>query len=92
MFEARGSKGKALSETALNKIVKKSAQKAGINKSVSFHTLRHSFATHLLEKGVNIRLIQQFMGHNSLRTTSIYLHLTNVNLACVISPLDEMNI
>ena len=56
------------------------------------HTLRHCFATHLLEKGVNLRLIQQFMGHVSLKTTAGYLHLVNVNPASVISPLDTMNV
>ena len=72
--------------------VKKSAAKAGIRKNISFHTLRHCFATHLLEAGVNIRLIQQFMGHTSIKTTTIYLHLANINPASVQSPLDSMNI
>lgn len=92
LFEAQGKKGKALSEGTLGSIVKKNGQRAGIKKNISFHTLRHCFATHLLEKGVNLRLIQQFMGHGSLKTTSVYLHLTNINLASVVSPLDEMNI
>jgi site-specific recombinase XerD len=56
------------------------------------HTLRHSFATHLLEKGVNIRYIQELLGHTSIRTTSRYLHLTHFNPALVYSPLEEMNI
>jgi integrase/recombinase XerD len=92
LFEAQGKKGKPLSGTTLNCIVKKSAAKAGIKKQVSFHTLRHCFATHLLEKGVNLRLIQQLMGHTSLRTTSGYLHLVNINPASVVSPLDSMHI
>jgi site-specific recombinase XerD len=92
LFEAQGKKGKPLSGTTLNCIVKKNASKAGIKKQVSFHTLRHCFATHLLEKGVNLRLIQQFMGHVSLRTTSGYLHLVNINPSSVASPLDSMNI
>ena len=77
LFESQMKKGQPLSENTLNNIVKKNAQKAGIKKQISFHTLRHCFATHLLEQGVNLRLIQQFMGHVSLKTTSIYLHLTN---------------
>jgi integrase/recombinase XerD len=92
LFEAQGRKGQPLSASTLNCIVKKNAAKAGIKKQISFHTLRHCFATHLLEKGVNIRLIQQFMGHVSLKTTSGYLSLANVNLANVCSPLDSMNI
>ena len=92
LFEPQGKKGKQLSETTLNAIVKKNAVKAGIKKQVSFHTLRHCFATHLLEKGVNLRLIQQFMGHVSLKTTAGYLHLVNINPASVVSPLDSMNI
>jgi len=92
LFEAYGKKGKPLSDSSLTCIVKKNASKAGIKKQVSFHTLRHCFATHLLEKGVNLRLIQQFMGHVSLKTTSGYLHLANINPASVVSPLDSMNI
>ncbi len=92
LFEAQGKKGKPLAENTLNNIVKKSAIKAGIKKHISFHTLRHCFATHLLEKGVNLRLIQQFLGHNSLKTTSVYLHLANVDLTTVTSPLDSMDV
>jgi len=92
LFESQGKKGQILSDTTLNNIVKKSAAKAGIRKNISFHTLRHCFATHLLESGVNIRLIQQFMGHTSIKTTTIYLHLVNINPASVLSPMDSMNI
>lgn len=92
LFEAQGKKGQQLSETTLGNIVKKSAKKAGITKEVSFHTLRHCFATHLLEKGVNLRLIQQFMGHVSMKTTAVYLHLVNIVPGSVTSPLDSMDI
>ena len=92
LFEAQGKKGVKLSDQTLNKIVKNSASKAGIKKQVSFHTLRHCFATHLLEKGVNIRIIQEFMGHVSLKTTALYMHMVNVQPSGVSSPLDNMDI
>lgn len=92
LFESQYQKGKPLADSTLNSIVKKNASKAGIKKQISFHTLRHCFATHLLEKGVNLRLIQQFMGHTSLKTTSGYLHLVNIGPSSVISPLDSMNV
>jgi len=92
MFETQGKKGVNLCYRTLKAIVKGSAAKAGINKKVSFHTLRHCFATHLLEQGVNIRMIQEFMGHNSIKTTSGYIHLANLQPSGVRSPLDSMNI
>jgi len=52
-------------------------RECGIHKKVSVHTLRHSYATHLLEKGVNLRLIQEYLGHKSPKTTAIYTHLTS---------------
>ena len=92
LFESRCRKGANLSDTTLCNIVQQNAIKAGIKKKVSFHTLRHCFATHLLEKGVNIRLIQEFMGHVSIKTTAMYLHLVNTDPSSVQSPLDSMDI
>lgn len=92
LFETQLQKGKCLAVETINKIAKNAAEKAGIKKKVSIHTLRHCFATHLLEKGVNLRVIQQFMGHNSLRTTSVYLHIANVDFNRISSPLDDMDI
>lgn len=92
LFEPQGSNGKTLADNTLNRIVQNTALKANIKKGISFHTLRHSFATHLLEKGVNLRIIQQFMGHQSIKTTSIYLHVANVDPNNVVSPLDDMDI
>lgn len=92
LFEPQGKKGKMVSDRTIDQIVKKNAEHAGIKKHISAHTLRHSFATHLLEKGVNIKLIQNFLGHTSIRTTTIYLHLTNFNPSSVTSPLEEMDI
>ncbi len=91
LFEPVGKKGKVMGAETINKIAKIAASRAGIKKSVSFHTLRHCFATHLLEKGVNLRLIQQFMGHSSIKTTARYLHIANINLGSITSPLDDMD-
>lgn len=66
--------------------------KAGITKNVSPHILRHSFATHLLESGVNLRKIQVILGHRSLQTTAVYTHLTKDFLSEVKSPLDALGV
>ena len=72
---------------SIDKIVKHAAQLAGINKNVSSHTLRHSFATHLLENGTDIRYIQELLGHARLETTQIYTKVTNSSLKMIKSPL-----
>ncbi|MEK6875399.1 MAG: site-specific tyrosine recombinase/integron integrase [Nanoarchaeota archaeon] len=71
-------------------LIKKVALKAGINKKVTPHTLRHSFATHLLENGENLLVIQQLLGHESLETTKIYTHISQDQLKKVKSPLDRL--
>jgi site-specific recombinase XerD len=73
--------GTPYSATSIGKIVKNAATKAGIKKDVSPHILRHSFATHMLEKGVNLKRLQLILGHSAMKTTSIYLHLANFNPA-----------
>ena len=65
-------------------------KKTGITKQVSPHILRHSFATHLLESGVNIRVIQKLLGHRSLRTTAIYTHVARTYINDTASPLDSL--
>lgn len=69
------------SATSIGKIVKNAAAKAGIKKDISPHILRHSFATHMLEKGVNLKRLQIMLGHSAMKTTSIYLHLASFNPA-----------
>ena len=84
-----GPKGK-LSSRNLQKIVSRSAKRAGIKKDVHCHTLRHSFATHLLENNVDIRKIQELLGHASLSTTQIYTHISTKELKKIKSPLDSL--
>ena len=73
----------------LQKMIRKAAVQAGISKKVSVHTLRHNFATHLLENGYDIRTIQLLLGHASLQTTMIYTHVAGKNFLGVRSPLDN---
>ena len=73
-------RGRKYNERTIQQIVKNAARKAGIRKKVTPHTLRHSFATHLLEAGADIRYIQQLLGHKSLRTTQIYTHVANEDI------------
>jgi len=84
------SKNKPLTTRNIQKLIKKSALKAGINKKISPHTLRHSFATHLLESGVDIRKIQFLLGHSSIATTQIYTHLSKEQIKLIKNPLDTL--
>jgi integron integrase len=77
-------------ESGLQKAVKVAVDRAGITKRVSCHTFRHCFATHLLENGVNIRVVQELMGHADVKTTEIYTHVMRKDLAAVVSPLDHL--
>jgi len=92
LFEPKNKKGTHYGAETLNKIVKTAASKAKIKKDVSIHTLRHCFATHLIEHGVSLPIVQQFMGHKSITTTTVYLHLANLRPSTIISPLDKMDV
>ena len=86
LFE--GLNGGKYSAESVAKILKKALLKSGLKKIVTPHTLRHSFATHLLEQGIDLRYIQELLGHTSSKTTEIYTHVSNKQLGKIISPLD----
>jgi len=83
-------KDKHLSKRSAQKVFKRACRKAGINKEVGIHSLRHSFATHLLEQGVDLRYIQNLLGHKSSTTTEIYTHVSNKNLIEITNPFDKL--
>ncbi|WP_394265072.1 site-specific tyrosine recombinase/integron integrase [Bergeyella zoohelcum] len=86
LFE--GQSGGQYSAKSIQQVVKSAAQKAGININVTPHTLRHAFATHLIENGTDIRFIQELLGHNSIKTTEKYTLITDVSKSKIKSPLD----
>ncbi len=90
LFE--GQYGGKYSTTSLRRILHRAKAKAGVTTPGSIHTLRHSFATHLLENGTDLRYIQELMGHNSSKTTEIYTHVSNLNISKIKSPGDMINL
>lgn len=90
LFE--GQFGGKYSSTSLRKILHQAKSKAGVSTTGSIHTLRHSFATHLLENGTDLRYIQELLGHNSSKTTEIYTHVSTLNISKITSPGDMINI
>jgi site-specific recombinase XerD len=83
-------KGESLSANTVQAVMKQAVSKAGLDKKATVHTLRHSFATHLLEGGTDIRYIQQLLGHSSINTTLVYTHITPRAARNIISPLDRL--
>ena len=90
LFEGQG--GGPYTTSSLRKVFHSAIRNAGIKKSLSLHSLRHSFATHLLESGVDLRYIQELLGHNSSQTTEIYTHITHKGWEKIQSPLDKLDI
>jgi site-specific recombinase XerD len=91
-YAGNGNKRNHFSERSIQRTFQDHLYKCGIRKKASVHTLRHSFATHLMENGTNIYHIQTLMGHSSPRTTAIYLHVQKSETLKVKSPLDYYNI
>lgn len=85
LFESE--RGGALTTRSAQAIFARALAHAGIKKEATFHSLRHSFATHLLENGVDVRYVQELLGHASIRTTQVYTHVTNLQLKNIKSPL-----
>ncbi len=91
LFEG-STKGIAYSSRSLQEVLQHAKKKAGIIRPGSIHSLRHSFATHLIEKGTDVTMIQKLLGHNDIKTTLIYLHTSNKDLLKIISPLDDLKL
>jgi integrase/recombinase XerD len=88
LFE--GQYGGQYSGRSIQQVFKKSLEKARISKKVGIHSLRHSYATHLLENGTDIRFIQELLGHKDIKTTFVYTHVTDKSIRKIISPLDNL--
>lgn len=87
-----GNDNSPYSATSVRNVLKRAVYKSYIKKNVTPHTLRHSYATHLLEKGTDLRLIQVILGHSSVKTTEIYTHVSTKNLQAIKSPIEEMQL
>ena len=88
VFESRSNPGQPYSPTSIAKIVSRAAEHEGITKKVHPHSLRHAFATHMLERGTNLKVIQKLLGHSSLSSTMIYVHLAAIDPS-IKSPFDD---
>lgn len=90
LFE--GQKGGQYTSRSAARVLQRSAARAGIDRKVTLHTLRHSFATHLTQRGVNVQYLQEILGHNSPKTTLLYTHLSGKDIKDIRSPLDDLEI
>ncbi|MDQ6761476.1 MAG: tyrosine-type recombinase/integrase [Bacteroidota bacterium] len=84
------SQGNHTATEGAQKVFQMAKEKARIGKDISFHSLRHSFATHLLEKGIDVKFIQELLGHFDIKTTMRYLHVRKDQLVNIVSPLDDL--
>ena len=89
-FLLEGQYGGAYARSSLQQVFKNAMNKAGINKEIGIHGLRHSYATHLLESGADMRFIQELLGHNSIKTTQVYTKVTPRSISKIKSPLDSL--
>lgn len=90
LFE--GQTGGQYSESSIQSIFNRAKIKAKINEYTTVHGLRHSFATHLIEDNVPLHVVKDLLGHNSIKTTEVYLHISNKVKAAIQSPLDGLNL
>ena len=82
--------GEPYSTRSVQEVMRMALKKSGLEKKATVHTLRHSFATHLLENGTDIRYIQQFLGHSSIKTTTVYTYISASAVSKIQSPLDRI--
>ncbi|HEM48784.1 MAG TPA: hypothetical protein ENO27_01105, partial [Caldithrix sp.] len=87
-----GAKGGRYSDKSVQSVMQQALKRAGIRKKATVHTLRHSFATHLLDEGTDIRYIQELLGHVRLETTKIYTHVSSYSINQIKSPADSLDI
>lgn len=90
LFPGQAGDDSFLTERSVQHVFENALSKAGIRKKVGVHVLRHSFATHLLESGTDLRYIQELLGHVSSKTTEIYTHVSKKNIAKIRSPMDTL--
>jgi site-specific recombinase XerD len=91
LFEGQRA-GRPYSSKRLATLFQRALQKAGITQRYTLHSLRHSFATHLMDAGTDVRLIKELLGHKDIKTTLIYTHVSNKTLKDIISPIDQLDL